>query len=123
MASGKLTRSESNKFFGGVCGGLGEFFDVDPTWIRILFVALAFISVGFMLLVYIALWLIVPASGAVEGEAALSENVEQVVETTGAAIESGAEKASSLGEEVTDAVSSAVSKATEGTDAAEDGQS
>lgn len=55
----KLYRSKSNRFIAGVCGGLGDFFNVDPTWIRILFV-LFLLAAGSTLLVYLIMWLVVP---------------------------------------------------------------
>ena len=118
MASKKLSRSQSNKMLGGVCGGAGDYFNVDPTWIRILYVALTLLSGGIMLLIYGLLWLIIPDEGSQDlgGSETLSSNADEVIETTSAAIESGAEKASSLGNDVSEAVSSAVSKATEGSD-------
>ena len=36
----KLYRSRDERMLGGVCGGLGEFFSIDPTLIRLLFVLL-----------------------------------------------------------------------------------
>lgn len=49
----KLYKSNQNKMIAGVCGGLGEFFDVDPTLIRLLWVIFA-LAAGSGLLVYIA---------------------------------------------------------------------
>src|SRR4051794_26538314 len=58
----RLYRSRSNKMISGVCGGLGEYFDVDPVLIRLLFVVTAFIS-GAGLLAYIVLWIVLPMEG------------------------------------------------------------
>lgn len=56
----KLYRSTSDKMIAGVCGGLGEFFGIDPTIIRVVF-ALLVIPGGFPgLLPYVILWIIVP---------------------------------------------------------------
>ena len=55
----RLYRSRTNRVFAGVCGGLGEHFNVDPTWIRLLFV-LFFILGGCGFLIYLIMWLIVP---------------------------------------------------------------
>jgi len=55
----KLYRSQKNRVFAGVCGGLGEFFNVDPTWIRLLFV-LFLLAGGTALIVYLIMWLVVP---------------------------------------------------------------
>ena len=58
----KLYRSRSQKMIAGVSGGLGEYFDVDPVLIRLLFVVTAFIS-GVGILAYIVLWIVVPFEG------------------------------------------------------------
>ncbi|MFN8634592.1 MAG: PspC domain-containing protein [Chloroflexota bacterium] len=58
----RLYRSRSHKMLAGVCGGLGEYFDVDPVLIRLLFVVTAFIS-GAGILAYLILWIVVPFEG------------------------------------------------------------
>lgn len=56
----KLVRS-ANRVFGGVLGGLAEYFGIDPTVVRVCYVLLAIFSAGFPgLLVYIILLLIMP---------------------------------------------------------------
>ena len=55
----KLYRSRSNRQVAGVCGGLAEYFSMDPTLIRVLFVVLAVLG-GSGLVLYLALWIIVP---------------------------------------------------------------
>ena len=55
----KLYRSRSNKIVAGVCGGIGEYFNVDPTLIRLGFVALSFMFGG-GLLVYIVAAIVMP---------------------------------------------------------------
>ncbi len=59
MATSQLYRSTTNKVIAGVCGGLGEYFDIDPMIIRALFV-LAFFMSGTGILLYIVLWLVIP---------------------------------------------------------------
>jgi phage shock protein C len=54
----KLYRSTSNKMLGGVCGGIGEYLDVDPTIIRILWIL--FGLTGFGVLAYILAWIVMP---------------------------------------------------------------
>ena len=54
-----LYRSKTNSVLGGVAGGLGESFDVDPVWFRIGFVILA-MGGGSGVLIYILMWVIVP---------------------------------------------------------------
>ena len=56
----KLYLSDSDRKIGGVCGGLGEFFDKDPTLIRIIFILIILFSFGFGILAYLAMWLIMP---------------------------------------------------------------
>lgn len=55
----RLYRSRENKMLGGVCGGLAEYFDVDPSLIRLITVAIMFIP-GAGILAYLLAWLIVP---------------------------------------------------------------
>lgn len=60
----KLYRSNTNKMLAGVCGGIGEYFNVDPTLVRLGFVALSFLAGG-GLLVYILATIIIPKEGTV----------------------------------------------------------
>lgn len=54
----KLYRSSSNKMIAGVCAGLGEYFGVDPTIVRIIFVLLG-IAGGPGVLLYLIMWVLV----------------------------------------------------------------
>jgi len=56
----QLTRSNTNRMLAGVCGGLGEFLDIDPTILRLAFIFGSFISGGSVLLVYIVMAFVVP---------------------------------------------------------------
>jgi phage shock protein C len=55
----KLYRSRSNKMIAGVCGGLAKYFNMDPTWMRLLFIIFLLLG-GSAFLVYVVMWLIVP---------------------------------------------------------------
>jgi phage shock protein C len=55
----KLYRSKTNRKLAGVCGGLAQYFNVDATLIRVLFVVLAVLG-GSGLVIYLAMWIIVP---------------------------------------------------------------
>jgi phage shock protein C len=55
----RLMRSSSDKMIAGVCAGLADYFDLDPTIIRVIWV-LAFFCAGTGLLVYIILWIVLP---------------------------------------------------------------
>ena len=56
----RLYRSTDERMFAGVCGGIAEYLDVDPTLVRLFFVALTLLSGGQGLLIYIVLMLVVP---------------------------------------------------------------
>jgi len=60
----RLYRSETNKVIAGVCGGLGDYFNIDPTIIRIIFVIITIFG-GSGILIYIILWLIIPSESSV----------------------------------------------------------
>ena len=56
----KLFLSANDRKIGGVCGGIGEYLERDPTVIRILFILLVLFSFGFAVFAYLAMWLIIP---------------------------------------------------------------
>jgi phage shock protein C len=56
----RLTRSLKNRRIAGVCAGLGRYFDVDPTFVRILFVALFFFPLMPAIIPYIVCWIVMP---------------------------------------------------------------
>jgi phage shock protein C len=58
MATRTLTRSATNRVIAGVCGGLGEYFGVNPLAFRILFVLLALPGGAPGLLPYFILWFV-----------------------------------------------------------------
>jgi phage shock protein C len=60
----KLYRDEYHKVFGGVCAGLGEYFDMDITVVRLLF-AFGFFMAGVGFIPYIILWIVLPKKGYV----------------------------------------------------------
>ncbi len=56
----RLYRSRSQRMLGGVCGGLAEYLNTDPTVIRLLWVLFAFLGMGTGFIVYLIAWVIVP---------------------------------------------------------------
>ena len=59
---GQLRRSRSNRMIAGVVGGLARYFGMDPTLARVLYVVGSIISAAFPgILVYVLLWVIIPA--------------------------------------------------------------
>ncbi len=61
-ANKKLYRDFNRKILGGVCAGLGQYFNVDPVWPRLFFALLVLASSGAFLIVYIVLWIVLPVS-------------------------------------------------------------
>jgi phage shock protein C len=59
--SKRLYRSTSQKMLGGVCGGLAEYFDMDPSLIRLIFVAVCLVTAVLpMTFFYLIAWIVVP---------------------------------------------------------------
>jgi phage shock protein C len=59
--SRQLRRSRSNRMLAGVVGGLAEYFGLDATLARVIFVAVSVLSAGFPgMLVYLILWVVIP---------------------------------------------------------------
>lgn len=59
MEQKRLYRSLNNSIIGGVCGGLGDYFNTDPVIFRVIF-AVAFFAGGSGLLAYVVFWVITP---------------------------------------------------------------
>ena len=59
MQNQKLYRTRDERMLAGVCGGLAQFFSIDPTIVRLIFVVLALMG-GPGLLIYIIMWIVVP---------------------------------------------------------------
>ena len=57
-SSPRLYRSRQDRLLGGVCGGLGQYFAIDPVIVRLAFVLLLTTGVG--LLAYLVLWIVIP---------------------------------------------------------------
>ena len=55
----RLYRSRRDRMIAGVCGGLANYFGIDPTWVRLIFLVFLLLG-GCALLVYLIMWLIVP---------------------------------------------------------------
>jgi phage shock protein C len=72
MNTGKrLTRSRSDYMLGGVCAGLGHYFSIDATIVRLIFVLLA-VSGGSGVLLYMVLWIVMPREDYDQANAALT---------------------------------------------------
>ncbi len=62
----KIYRSESDRMIAGICGGIGEYFDIDPTLVRIIFACILLSGSGFIL--YIILWVVIPSQSQVKNK-------------------------------------------------------
>jgi phage shock protein C len=59
--SRRLTRSSRHKMIAGVCGGIAEYFQIDPTVVRVAYVLISIVSVAFPgILAYIILMFVMP---------------------------------------------------------------
>ena len=58
----RLMRSRTEVIIAGVCGGLGEYFGLDPVIVRLIFV-LVTLTTGLGFIVYPVLWLVMPRAG------------------------------------------------------------
>ncbi len=82
----RLYRSNTSRMLGGVCGGLGEFFDVDPTVVRVIAVILGLASAGWAVIAYIIGWIIIPEElpGAVKAKQPTEANNQTITHHTSA---------------------------------------
>ena len=74
----KLYRSADDRWLAGVCGGLAVHFDIDPTLVRIIFVALALIGLGGAI-IYVLLWVLIPTEPTAEEQAVIDHVIEQQI--------------------------------------------
>ncbi len=75
----KLYRSRTERMIWGVCGGLAEYFDIDPTFVRLAAVLSIFVS-GLGVLAYILMAIFVPLESSTprKREEELKENIEEI---------------------------------------------
>jgi len=61
----RLRRSRRHRMIGGVIGGLADYFDRDPTLLRVIYVVVSLLSAAFPgILVYLILWVVIPQEEA-----------------------------------------------------------
>jgi phage shock protein PspC (stress-responsive transcriptional regulator) len=81
----KLFRDGDDKFLGGVASGIAHYFDIDTIWVRLLFLVITIAGVGAGILVYIALWVLLPEAKTtaeklqMEGEPVNIDNIEKKI--------------------------------------------
>lgn len=79
MKNKKLYRNNEDSIIAGVCGGLADYFEIDVTLVRVIFVLLL-IGGGSGFLIYLVLWLITPVKG--EEEIDFKEEAGELLEKT-----------------------------------------
>lgn len=62
--SNRLYRNTQNATLGGVASGLADYFKVDPTLVRLGFIVATIVSSGAFLVLYLIMWLVIPAAGS-----------------------------------------------------------
>lgn len=60
MSTGKRLERSNDRILGGVCAGIAEYFDWDPTVVRIVYGLLTFCTAFSGIIVYILLWIVMP---------------------------------------------------------------
>lgn len=75
MSETRLTRSSDERMIAGVCGGLAQYLEIDPVFVRLAFILLLF-ATGIGLPIYIILWVVMPEDnpGAVSNEIAVGKS-------------------------------------------------
>jgi phage shock protein PspC (stress-responsive transcriptional regulator) len=56
----RLTRSVKDKMLGGVCGGIANYFDIDPTLVRVGYILLTIFTIFSGFIAYLILWIVMP---------------------------------------------------------------
>ena len=81
----RLYRDGENRVLGGVCSGLGAYFNIDMVILRVIFVLAFFLGLGSSLLIYIILWIVVPKAKTtaqrleMKGKEATISNIEKSI--------------------------------------------
>lgn len=99
MSNKQLVRPQEGRVLFGVCAGLGQYFGIDPTLVRILWVLLTFVA-GTGVLLYVILAIVMPNASAV------------VTTTTTTTTSTTAPTGTSLGGEIVEQVETAIDRAT-----------
>ena len=76
MKTKKIYRKVDDCIIAGVCGGLADYFEIDETLVRVIFVLLV-IGGGSGILIYLVLWLVIPKAGQIDKKIDWEENVKE----------------------------------------------
>lgn len=95
----RLKRSTTETMVAGVCGGIAEYFSIDPVIVRLIFVLVTLTS-GLGVPVYILLWIIMPRGSAAQGQQSFEEGVKQFSQEASRLGQEFGQEAARLGREV-----------------------
>lgn len=95
----RLTRSTTETMIAGVCGGLAEYFNIDPVIVRLIFVLVTLTS-GLGIPVYFVLWIIMPKAGAATRQRNVQQGFEEFSQDATRFGQEFTQEASRLGREV-----------------------
>jgi phage shock protein C len=95
----RLTRSTTESMVAGVCGGLAEYFSIDPVIVRLIFVLVTLTS-GLGVPVYILLWIIMPKGSQAQSQQSFEQGVKQFGQEASRLGQEFGEGAARLGREV-----------------------
>ena len=82
----RLYRDSENRVLGGVCSGMGAYFNTDPVLLRILFAVLVFLGAGISIFIYLILWIVVPKATTtahrleMRGEEPTIHNIQRTIQ-------------------------------------------
>lgn len=74
----RLYRSSSERILGGVCGGIGKYFDIDPVIVRLIWALFVFAS-GFGLILYIIAWIIIPKENKIVADNNINNDIDNEI--------------------------------------------
>jgi len=82
----RMYRDPENRVLGGVCYGMGTYFNIDPVILRVLFVVLVFLGAGISIIIYLVLWVALPTATTtaqrleMRGEEATIYNIQKTIQ-------------------------------------------
>lgn len=95
----RLYRDRDNSYLGGVAAGFGHYLNIDPLWIRILFIISPWITFGTSLLIYLILWILIPEATTTSQKLEMKGepiNISSIEKKVKAGIDEIADKISNL---------------------------
>jgi phage shock protein C len=84
-SSNRLTRSRTDKIIAGVCGGIANYFKIDPVFVRLAFVLLVLLK-GSGILIYIIAWIIMPLESEVKEKISKDKKTDKKKKNVGLTI-------------------------------------